>query len=595
MKYLKYCFFLFWLLSAGKTVGQGTDSLLNLLNKTTDRQKRVDLLIELSKVYYYISYDSMSRFADRAYNEAVTADYAYGRIIALHHKCTYNLNSGDHKAALALAEQAQKVAEESGKDLNLGIAYMILGEVYSKIFMYDRAFEYYTSAIAIFDRIDKDSELKYNCVNRMGILKGSLDQHAEALELFLKALDGAKKIKNQNMQLSVLNNVITATASLGRHKEAVEMGRQALALNKDNPSNRNYYFTAAVYSNMATSYLALHDTAVALNCMEEALDYAVLAGNKHQEAGALLAKGQLFYRQQNYIAAAEILQKVLEMSEKAGWSDYAMESSLSLSGIYRYGGDYRRALDYHTRYVEYLKRVESEGNTRKISELEIRYDFEKESMRIEAGNRRRTIMLLAALILAVMACILILLLYLHFRTRTAKSVLEHKNLLLENENLELDKLRLVAEQDVLNNKLEMRNKEIISNIMLLQKKNEILSTLSNKLSVARPQFTKANREFIETCITELSNISDDADWKMFEAQFNNVYESFYEKLDRINPDLTINNRRLCAYLKLKMTTKEIAALTNSSPRSIEIARYRLRQKLHIQDQDISLGVFLEHL
>jgi tetratricopeptide (TPR) repeat protein len=595
MKSLNFCLFLFWLLPTGIVAGQETDSLLNLLDKTTDSRKRVDLLIDLSKVYYYISYDSMTYFADKAYSEAVKADYDYGRIIALHHKCTYNLNSGDHKAALALAEQALKVAELSGKDLNLGIAYMILGEVYSKIFIYDRAFEYYTDAIAIFDRIDKDSELKYNCVNRMGILKGSLNQHAEALDLFMKALEGARKIGNQNMQLSVLNNVITATASLGRHKEAVEMGRKALALNNDNPSNRNYYFTAAVYSNMASSYLALKDTTVALKCMEDALRYAILAGNKHQEAGALLSKGQLFYKQRNYDAAADILNKVLTISENAGWSDYSMESALSLSDIYREKGDFRKSLDFHKQYVEYLKKVESEGNTRKLSELQIRYDFEKESLRLEAGNRRRIIMLVTALILAVMTSVIILLLYLQFRTRTAKAALEHKNLLLMNENLELDKRRLEAEQDVLSNKLEMRNKEIITNIMLLQKKNEILSALTNKLSVARSQFTKANREFIESCIAELSNVSDDADWKIFETQFNNVYESFYEKLDKINPDLTINNRRLCAYLKLKMTTKEIAALTNSSIRSIEIARYRLRQKLNIQDQDISLGVFLEHL
>jgi DNA-binding CsgD family transcriptional regulator len=64
---------------------------------------------------------------------------------------------------------------------------------------------------------------------------------------------------------------------------------------------------------------------------------------------------------------------------------------------------------------------------------------------------------------------------------------------------------------------------------------------------------------------------------------------------QINPELSLNERRLCAFLRLNMTTKEIASITGQSPRSIEVARTRLRKKLNLTNSDTSLTDFLSHI
>lgn len=74
--------------------------------------------------------------------------------------------------------------------------------------------------------------------------------------------------------------------------------------------------------------------------------------------------------------------------------------------------------------------------------------------------------------------------------------------------------------------------------------------------------------------------------------FNRVHLDFYKKLQRIAPDLTPTELKLCAFLRLNMSTKEISSLTQSSDRSIDVMRGRIRKKLNITNTTTNLITFL---
>jgi hypothetical protein len=80
--------------------------------------------------------------------------------------------------------------------------------------------------------------------------------------------------------------------------------------------------------------------------------------------------------------------------------------------------------------------------------------------------------------------------------------------------------------------------------------------------------------------------------KKFEIRFKNIHANFYDELMRDFPTLTLDERRLCAFLKLQMTTKEIASLTGQSIRAVELARTRLRKKLQLTNSEINLYDFI---
>lgn len=74
------------------------------------------------------------------------------------------------------------------------------------------------------------------------------------------------------------------------------------------------------------------------------------------------------------------------------------------------------------------------------------------------------------------------------------------------------------------------------------------------------------------------NLTSEQDWEIFETNFNQVHEHFFKKLKEEFPDLTPGDLKLAAYLKMNLTSKEIAPLLNISIRGVENKRYRLRMK-----------------
>ncbi|HPR58878.1 MAG TPA: tetratricopeptide repeat protein [Bacteroidales bacterium] len=562
--------------------GRHVDSLKYLLNKTFDKEQRIDILLDISTKYYFINIDSLLLFANQAYNEAIAAGYTQGEIRALHRKSQYYLKAGDYNMAVDLVKQARILSEKSGKKELLASTMMINGDILMSISILDQAFEYYTNALDILNVIAPLSKDKYNCLSKIATLQANMGNLDDAQKTLEDALSGAKTINDKPLILNNLNNLAGVYNLKGDHQKALGLFREALRMNR---ADRNNYFVAINLSNIAAVLQDLGDSTLAQNCYDSSMFYVNLTGNLHLRCNILLWRGKFFCNRNMYQKALKDLHIVFQISEESGWHNFASESAELLSRIYRESENYSEAYLYLSKHLKYLKILESEGNTKKMSELQIKYNFEKEAIRIEALNRRKTILLISALIVTVLAAIIILVLLIHLRTRSAKFKLQHKNEMLEQERVKQN----------LENQLEMRNKEITSNIILLQKKNEILTAVADKLIAEKERFSEDNRRFIERRITELRDNIDDTDWKNFEIQFNQVYESFYKKLDEINPDLTIYDRRLCAYLRLKMTTKEIAALTNLTTHSVEVARYRLRKKLKINNSSFSLGVFLERL
>lgn len=77
------------------------------------------------------------------------------------------------------------------------------------------------------------------------------------------------------------------------------------------------------------------------------------------------------------------------------------------------------------------------------------------------------------------------------------------------------------------------------------------------------------------------DIDSDKQWEIFETHFENVHEEFLKRIKQAYPDLSPRELKLCAYLRMNSSSKEISVLMNISTRGVEIARYRLRKKLDL--------------
>jgi DNA-binding CsgD family transcriptional regulator len=180
------------------------------------------------------------------------------------------------------------------------------------------------------------------------------------------------------------------------------------------------------------------------------------------------------------------------------------------------------------------------------------------------------------------------LLYFLSHSRVRRLRLEKENINLASKNLELEKSNLMQE-------LEIKNKELATNVMYQIQKNELIHEIGQKLQKLSYSISKSDQQLIIGIIKDLEKTQDSSIWNEFEVRFQQVHNDFYNKLNVINPELSLNDRRLCAFLRLNMTTKEICSITGQSIRSIEVARTRLRRKLDLTNSETGLIEFLSKL
>lgn len=137
--------------------------------------------------------------------------------------------------------------------------------------------------------------------------------------------------------------------------------------------------------------------------------------------------------------------------------------------------------------------------------------------------------------------------------------------------------------------LELRNREITAKSIGKIQSNEVINGVIEKLSEWE-QHPKKN--MLPGIIHDLKTLVDDDTKKDFDQYFVKVHPEFYQKLMADFPNLTQNELRLCAYLKMNLNTKDIAAICNITPESARVARSRLRKSLNLVDSSVDLVSFL---
>ena len=163
----------------------------------------------------------------------------------------------------------------------------------------------------------------------------------------------------------------------------------------------------------------------------------------------------------------------------------------------------------------------------------------------------------------------------YYREKEQKIIRTNQNKL---ELIEIEKKQaLMAVENIkLQNDIESKNRELAVSTMSMIKKNQFLSKIKSDLKKSE------SGDKIFSVIKMIDrNLNNKDDWKFFEEAFNNADKDFLKKVKSTHPSLTNNDLRLCAYLRLNLSSKDIAPLLNISLSSVEIKRYRLRKKMQL--------------
>jgi tetratricopeptide (TPR) repeat protein/DNA-binding CsgD family transcriptional regulator len=535
-------------------------------------------------------------------------------------------------SAIYYAGKGYDFAEKSNNQKAMAENAAFLGDYFTEKNQFNEARKYYT--IYTDYMADKDNPAAY-CETMMIIANIELLQndYIKALKRYYKCLDIAKENKLTNILPHLYNNLGNLYFEIEDFKEAREFFTIAL---KQFKANKDEYNAALALTNIANIYSHLGENQLAVNGYLDVLKTFRVSGNwedmvsgyhalaviygkekkyalaesYNNKAMQLIRSNEKtrndylgpisFYKAEVYTTAAELYLNKNDMDRAAKYAHQSLrlcyansykkniyENARILSTIFERKKQIDSSLFYNKLYIKYSKDYENEYDLKKIVQLKMQYQFDDilkakaiQEVKEQAANKRIKLIYLGISIFTLLGIIIMILLYRNQKAKTSK-------VLLLQQKLELEKAALDQEVDY-------KRKELTSKMIYVLEKNEFIVSMGKKLMDLKPDLTAENQVKLQQLINELKSNSSSKIWDEFEIRFKEVHSAFYENLNRLYPDLSPNEIKICAFLRLNMTTKEISAITHQSIKSINVARFRLRKKLDIETEE-NLVSFLRQL
>lgn len=506
-------------------------------------------------------------------------------------------------SAMLLAEQANNLIENLDSDTAKSDVYKNLGDVYTARGNFALSLDYYYKAKGLIDNtlnaLPKNIQVynrQYDLLTKIGVVYFYQKNFEQALHYYEDALKTIESIKAINpvanvdgKKIRLFNNIAGVYIQQLDYAKALEYYKNAI---ETNAKEGNKVLESSLLNNIGICYMEQHDFNLANHHFFNALKIRKESGDKRGEAQCYNNIGKNYVYSGNFNQAKDYFLQALALGREIGNKESQLISLQSLSSIYDTLGNYKQAFEALTEVKSLSDSLYNAESMTRIAQIEMQYRFDKqqklfdlELKRKEAEKEKRELFYLV--IGGSMFFLLLTALLLIYLQRS-----KIRNSKLEREKLELERRHLNLEKQKLSEELEFKNRELTTNVVYLLKKNELITNISEKLIKSKSDFKMENQKIIQDIINELKSSQDSDVWAEFEAHFTSVHTDFYRRLNEKYPNLSANEKKLCAFLRLNMSTKDISAITYQSINSITVARSRLRKKLNIEGEDINLINFL---
>lgn len=157
----------------------------------------------------------------------------------------------------------------------------------------------------------------------------------------------------------------------------------------------------------------------------------------------------------------------------------------------------------------------------------------------------------------------------------------HEKMLMEKEISEKEIIKLT--NDKLQAEIEHKSAQLATNTMAIVRKNELLQSIKSEIQKQKSELgDRLPRKYFNQLVTMIDRgLQDEKEWEDFEQLYDQAHGDFFKRLKADYPQLTPSDLRLCAYLRMNLSSKEIAPLLSISVRGVEERRYRLRKRLNL--------------
>ncbi len=493
---------------------------------------------------------------------------------------------GELELAIDYYQQAFRFYDKSNYPTGQGIVKTNLGRVYLQMKDYPKALFAYFEAKSIYDKHNLLMG-KANVSRRIAGVYESIEDYTEAIN---NCEEGLKILR----ELQLTKEVSIALLQLGKFKmklnaydetEVILKEAMDLALQIENDFI------------LMEAYRYLGDLAFQKNAIKEARKFFELAEDLNIDLKSdrdlsliALGKAKIYLKVSELRDALAFAELSYQTAKKIKDLNVLSEASNLLANINSLLGNHQSAYTYQKEFKLLSDSILNEKAIKTVTRMDLERTFELEKQELEAKRQLESIayeqeieqgkMIQYALLGGAIGIVIILIILYRFYQlkQTANKQLKEKNQhlkeLRENE-------KLFSEEA-----LAAKDRELATLAMASHEKNTLLNKLQETVGHIESQIDnqlKADLKEIKKSIETSHSL--DKSWDSFLHRFEDVHPRFFHTLKKANPNLTMDDLKLSAYLKIGMSNKEIANVSHLTPGSVKTKVHRLKKKLNLGPLD----------
>lgn len=490
-------------------------------------------------------------------------------------------NIEDYKEAIITGHIALDLAISINDTEAMANVYKLIAGNYYHLASFTQAFEYLENALQLYTDLNDTANLQ-DVLNIQGNVYYTYNDLEKAYSYYSKNLE-ISRLRNDKLRIAkALTNIGVIYSNLSYNEDisedsvnvlnnlAIENIHNAYTIIKDTDESIT---KAEILYNLSDEYRRLGNYDEAIKLVKIAISLSEnISERVYTWTSSALAN--ILMEMDSVERAKDILHKVSEIAENNELHESMVNIEYLLSEIYLIEKDYENAFIHRDKYYEISESIYSIDQKNEIDAIKLASEIEVKKSQ-DKIKRQQWIYRLSVIFLILLSIIIFIF---HLYTRLRQ---KSKNVELEN--------------SLLNERLEARNRELSMRIMALIQRNEVEKEMVVKLNKLKIKLKKENQAEVQDIVRSLSLKQSDQLWKEFEIRFESIHKEFFTRLAEAYPDLTTNERRLCAFLYLDMSSKDISAITGQSIRALNVARTRLRKRFNLTNDTQTISGFLNSL
>lgn len=497
----------------------------------------------------------------------------------------YQSSYSDPVRAISFSNTAILKAELSGNNNLVCRALVVLGRSYVNLGSFDMGFEAFYNAL---DKCPPDNKQLQAQINvNIGYLYISLGDIKKAFQFIERATELFTALGDMAGIASCYNAEGLAYERIEEDGKAEFSLQKSLALNRQLNDRKN------IAANLNNLGLLEGKPEEKIEWLKEAIQINKSLGANWSLAENYNNLGTQYFYKKDYEKALEELNSAYVLATNLGAKELLCDNYRYQTWVYKAMGNYKKAYESMERLYEMEKELLSD---KKIREMELNVAdrrFKAQQQELNLKQKELKIKSLERDMLLVIAFSLALFFGLflgvwRFRHRR-KIQLTLANREIEVQRQEMIRLQLEKTEEERRNvemELEFTKKELTNFACYMQSKNELIEKIKvmirESYKDAKPE-VKTQLKTINAFISQYQNKEENAGPLIEEIERINA--EFIVRLTTIHPDLSKNEKQLASFLRIDFSTKEIALLIGSTPKTVNMARYRLRKKLGLETDE----------